>query len=128
MSEPVVSIDRSEIRDGRLEELKAALKGLVEFVDANEPQPIIYNVYLNEDSTQMTVVQIHPDASSMEFHMDVAGSAFPKFSELVTLLRIDIYGKPTAKLLEQMRHKARTLGDAALVVHERLAGFSRLGG
>jgi quinol monooxygenase YgiN len=127
MSEPIVSIDSSEIHEGRLEELKTAMKELVEFVDANEPQPIVYNVYLNEDGTRMTVVQVHPDSASMEFHMTVAGSAFPKFSEFVTLSRIDIYGKPTAKLLEQMRQKARALGNAALVVHELHAGFTRLG-
>jgi hypothetical protein len=45
----------------------------------------------------------------------------------VTLSRIDIYGKPTARLPEQMQQKARTLVNAALVVHERLAGFTRLG-
>jgi hypothetical protein len=128
MSEPIVSIDSSEIHEGRLEELKEALKGLVEFVETNEPRPMVYSVYLNEDGTRMTVVQVHPNASSMEFHMDVAGSAFPKFTELVTLSRIDIYGQPTAKLLRQMRQKALTLGNAALVVHERLAGFTRLGG
>jgi hypothetical protein len=55
------------------------------------------------------------------------GSAFPKFSELLTLSRIDIYGKPSGKLLEQMRQKAQTLEDAALVVHEQHAGFIRLG-
>jgi hypothetical protein len=127
MSEPIVSIDSSEIHEGKLEELKTAMKELVEFVDANEPQTILYNVYLTDGGTRMTVVQVHPDSASMEFHMNVAGSAFPKFSELVTLSTIDIYGKPTARLLEQMRQKARTLGNAALVVHEPHAGFTRLG-
>jgi hypothetical protein len=127
VSEPIVSIDSSEIHEGKLEELKTAMKELVEFVDTNEPQPIAYNVYLKGDGTGMTVVQVHPDSASMEFHMNVAGSAFPKFSELLTLSRIDIYGKPSAKLLEQMRQKAQMLGDAALVVHEPHAGFIRLG-
>ena len=127
MSGPIVSVDSSEIHEGRLEELKTAMKELVEFVDANEARPIVYNLYLNEDGTGMTVVQVHPDSASMELHMDVAGSAFPKFLEFLTLSRIDIYGKPSAKLLEQMRQKARTLGSAALVVHELHAGFTRLG-
>lgn len=126
MSEPIVS-DSSEIHKGKLEELKPAMKELVEFVDANEPQPIAYSVYLNGDGTRMTVVQIHPDSASMEFHMNVAGSAFPKFSELLTLSRIDIYGNPSDKLLGQMRQKAQMLGGADLVVHELHAGFIRLG-
>ncbi|HEV8681856.1 MAG TPA: hypothetical protein VGS09_03645 [Actinomycetota bacterium] len=125
MSDPIVSIDSSEIHEGKLEELKAAIKELVEFVDANEPQPIAYNVYLNEGGARMTVVQIHPDSASMEFHMEVAGSAFPKFSEFLTMSRIDIYGTPSDKLLRQVREKGRMLGNAAVVVHKHHAGFIR---
>ncbi len=39
VSEPVVSVDCSEVREGKLEELKTAIKELVGFVEANEPQP-----------------------------------------------------------------------------------------
>jgi len=127
VSELIVSIDSSEIHEGRLEELRSAMKELVAFVDANEPRPILYNVYFNEVGTRMTVVQVHPDSASMEFHMTVAGPVFPRFSDFVTLSRIDIYGKPTSELLEQMQQKAETLGNAVLVVHELHAGFARLG-
>ena len=37
MSEPIIYIDRSNTREGKLEEVKAALPRLVEFVDAHEP-------------------------------------------------------------------------------------------
>jgi hypothetical protein len=60
VSDPIVVIDSSEIREGRLEDLKAALKELVEFVEASEAEPIAHNIYFNEDGTRMTVVQIHP--------------------------------------------------------------------
>jgi hypothetical protein len=40
MSEPLVLIDSSEIGEGKLEELKTAMKELVEFVKANESRPI----------------------------------------------------------------------------------------
>lgn len=48
-SKPIIYIDRSEIREGKLEELKAAMKELVELVEVNEPQIIAYNVYFTED-------------------------------------------------------------------------------
>jgi quinol monooxygenase YgiN len=127
MSEPIVFIDSSEIREGKLEELKTAINELVEFVEANEPQPIAYNVYLQEDGTRMTVVQVHPDSASMEFHMKVAGPAFPRFVEFVRMSAMDIYGKPSDDLLEQMRQKAKMLGNASVVVHELHAGFARFG-
>jgi hypothetical protein len=62
----------------------------------------------------------------MEFHMKVAGPAFPGLSEFLTLSRIDIYGKPSDGLLGQLRTKARMLGNAVLAVHAPHAGFSRL--
>jgi hypothetical protein len=124
VSEPLVSIDVSDIREGQLGSLKQAMRELVDFVDANEPQPIAYHVYLNEEGTRLTVFQIHPDSASMEFHMKVAGSAFPRFSELLTLSRIDVYGTPSGKLLEELSNKARMLGNAVVAVHELEAGGS----
>ena len=60
MSENIVIVGCSEIREGKLEELKAAMNNLVELVKAKEPQIIAYNVYLNKNGTQLTVLQVHP--------------------------------------------------------------------
>lgn len=127
MSEPIVFVDSSEIREGKLEELKAALKELVEFVETNEPRPIAYNVHINEAGTVMTVVQVHPDSASMEHHMQLAGPAFPTFVELLKLRTMDVYGMPSDRLLGQLRRKIELLGDATIDVHDRHAGFTRLG-
>jgi quinol monooxygenase YgiN len=125
MSEPILYIDRSEIREGKLEELKTAVKELVEFVDANEPRVLAYDAYLSEGGTQLTVVHIHPDSASLEFHMEVAGPAFPKFTEFIKLSMIEIYGEPSDNLLKRLRQKAQMLGNGTVVVHELHAGFAR---
>ena len=126
MSEPVISLDTSLIRDGRLDELKEAVAELVEFVESNEPRPIVYEVYFDETGSRMTVVQVHPDSASMEYHMRVAGPAFSGFTELVTLSTLDVYGKPSEELLELLRRKVQTLGDATVKVHDLQAGFGRI--
>lgn len=127
MSEPIIYIDCSEIRDGKIEELKAAVNELAELVEANEPRIIAYNAYFTEDGTRMNIVHIHQDSASLEFHMKVAGPAFPKFAEFLKLLTIDLYGRPSGNLLELMRQKARLLGNATVLVHEPHAGFARFG-
>lgn len=126
MPELIVYVDNSEIREGRLEELKRAMKELVEFVEANEPRLIAYNAYFNEDATRMTVIHVHPDSASLEFHMKVAGSLFPKFAEFMKLLTIDVYGQPSDALVDQLRQKAQTLGNGTVQVHGLHAGFARL--
>jgi len=124
----MIYIDKSAIGYGKLEELRTAMNKLVEFVKANEPQLIAYNVYFDEDSAQMTVIHVHPDAESLEFHMKVAGPLFPDFAEFIKLLSIDIYGKPTDQSLQQIRQKAQMLGDGNVAVHEFQAGVIRIPG
>ena len=124
-SKPIIYIDHSEVREGKLEELKTAMKDLVELVKANEPRLIAYNVYFTEDGTRMTVMHIHPDSASLEVHMKVAGPAFSKFVEFIKLLTIDVYGKPGENLLVQIQKKAQLLGNGTVVVHELQAGFAR---
>jgi hypothetical protein len=97
----------------------------VAFVESNEPRPILYDIYLDEDGTRMTVVQVHPDSESMEYHMTVAGPAFAGFAELVTLSTLDVYGEPSEELLEQLRRKVQMLGTATVEVHRLQAGFAR---
>ena len=125
MAEPILYIDCSEVREGKLEDLKTAMNELVELVKANEPRLIAYNVYITEDGTRMTVVHVHPDSASLEFHMKVAGPAIPRFAEFLRLLTIDVYGAPSDDLVEQMRRKANMLGNGTVVVHGVLAGLAR---
>jgi len=126
MSEPIISLDTSLIRVGRLDELKRAVAELVEFVRSNEPRPIVYEVYVDDTESRMTVVQVHPDSASMEYHMTVAGPAFAGFAELITLSTLDVYGKPSDELLELLRRKVQMLGDATVIVHDLQAGFARI--
>jgi quinol monooxygenase YgiN len=128
MSNAIVYIDSAEVREGALDELKSAIKELVEFVDANVPRLIAYNVYLSDDGTRITVVHIHPDSASLEYHMEVAGPVFRQFVQLVTLSSIHVYGEPSEKVLKQLHEKARLLGHGAVAVEVDAlhAGFTRL--
>lgn len=125
MSTPIIVIDTSEILEGKVPELEKAIHELAAFVESNETRPISYNVYLDEDRTRMTVLQVHPDSESMELHMTLAGPAFAKFRGLIELSTMDVFGEPSDHLLEQIRQKARRLGNATVRVHDRRAGFHR---
>ncbi|MGH2984405.1 MAG: hypothetical protein ACRDK5_09155 [Solirubrobacterales bacterium] len=124
MPRPLIYVDASEVRKGALEELKGAITELVEFIDANEPQLIAYNVYLSDDGTQMTVVHIHADSASLEYHLDVGGPAFRRFTDLITLSTIRVYGEPSEKALGQLHDKAQSLGSGKVIVQRLEAGFS----
>jgi hypothetical protein len=127
MSGPLFYIDTSNVREGALAELKDAIGDLVEFVEANGPQLVAYNVYLSDDGSQMTVVVVHPDSASLERHLDVGGPVFRRFVDLLTLSSIRIYGAPTEKALRRVHAKARMLGCNDVVVQSLYSGFSRFG-
>jgi len=122
---PLLYVDTSEVREGALEEVKGAIKELAAFIEANEPRLIAYNVYLSEDGSQMTVVHLHRDTSSLEYHLEVGGPAFRKLADLITLTSIQIYGEPSERALTQLHEKARSLGRDNVSVHRLQAGFSR---
>jgi quinol monooxygenase YgiN len=124
-SDVILFVDTSDVREGALEALKPALDRLVDFVEANEPRLIAYNVYFSEDGTRLTVMSVHPDSASLEHHMEVAGPLFRRFVDLVTLTSIHIYGEPSEKVLEQSHEKARLLGRGTVVVQSLHAGFTR---
>jgi hypothetical protein len=125
MSDAIVYVDTSDVGEGALEELKAGMKELVDFVAANVPRVLAYNVYFSADGTTMTVVHVHPDAASLEHHLEVAGPVFRRFVELVTLSSIHIYGEPSENVLRQAHEKARLLGRGDVTVDDLHAGFTR---
>lgn len=125
MAQPILYIDTSTIRDGKIEELEAAMKHLAAFVEANMPRLVSYAFFLDPDRTQMTVVTVHPDSESLEFHLDVGRAEFGKFTSLIDLSRIDVYGRVSEAALGRLHQKSRMLGGATVAVHEFYAGFAR---
>ena len=129
MPDPIIYVDRSIIVDGKLEQLKRGIRALVEFVERREPRLISYGFFLDEERMRMTVIAIHPDSASLEFHMEIAGPEFRKLKELVELIAIEVYGPLSDTALVQLQEKARVLGRGGkVVVLEAEAGFARLTG
>ena len=125
MSEPLIIIDSSRIREGKFEDLLEAMNRLEAFVEANEPRMITYRVYLDPGNTTVTVLQIHPDTASAENHMQVAATAFSGFGDLIWMSRIDVYGEASPSLLARLRAKASMLGGGSMMVHHLHMGFHR---
>jgi hypothetical protein len=94
MSAPFIFIATNRLREGKLAAERDRAADLGFFVEKNEPQLLAFNEYVNEDRTEVGVVQIHPDAASMEFHMGVvterAARAYAKTLEATT--SIQVYG------------------------------------
>ena len=113
---------------GILDELLAPprVPGLVDFIQAGEPRLLAFNEYTNAERTEVTVVQVHPDAASMEAHMEIvrerAQAAYA--DTLDATVRIQVFGQPTEAILETLRQQAGS-GVEIRVNGEHLGGFTR---
>jgi len=124
MPGPIVYVDHSDIVEGRLEDLRAALDGLVAHIAANQPRLLSYDVYLNADRTRSTVIHVHRDSASLEYHLDVIAPRLEPFRDLVRLRKIEVFGEPSDAVVQRLREKAARLGDATVSVHPHLVGVA----
>lgn len=125
MPPPLVYVDTSDVREGAIDELKVAARELAEFIEENEPQLLSYSVFFSEDESRVAFVHVHRDAASLDFHMEIAGPRFARFTDLLVLRSIQMYGVPSERALGRLRDKARLLGAGEVVVHPPHAGFGR---
>ena len=104
MSGPFTFIGTNGIKSGKLEETKKHLQELVDVVETNEPRLIAFNIYLDEQGGKVSIVQVHPDADSMEFHMKlVAEHIRDAFEYLEGTESHQVYGTPSDTVIEKIR-------------------------
>ena len=108
MPGPFIFIATNRLRPGALEAEKRRVPQLIDFVKANEPRLIAFNEYADDDGTGVAVVQVHPDAESMEFHMGVvrerAERAYAETLEATT--SIQVFGMPSDAVLDILGRQA----------------------
>lgn len=127
MGAPFIFINTYPIKEGQLEGFRQFLQELFEFLEANEPRVLAINAYVNEDGTEATIVQVHPDADSLKDYWRAVhkhtGRALEQYVEAPT--SVQVYGAPSEIVLERTRHSAGS-GVAVSVKPEHLGGFTRL--
>jgi hypothetical protein len=92
MSGPFIFIATNRLKEGRFEDERKRVPQLCDFIEANEPRLIAFNEYASEDGTEVGVVQVHPDAASMEFHTGVvadrAARAYAETLDATTSIQV----------------------------------------
>lgn len=95
-------------------------------VEPNEPRLLAFNGYGNEDGSEVSVVQVHPDAESMLLHMQVARQHIEQaIDEMLDVAGFQIYGPPNESVLEMIKELSGS-GAPISVKTLHLGGFTRL--
>jgi hypothetical protein len=126
MPGPFIFIATNRLKPEKLEDERRRVPELVQFIQANEPRVIAFNEYANEEGTEVAVVQIHSDADSMVFHMELiaerAASAYAETIEATT--GIQVFGTPGEAVIDTLRGQAGA-GVPVRIKPNHLGGFTR---
>src|ERR1700761_8634795 len=108
MSGPFIFVATNRLKPDAYEAERRRVPGLVDFIEAREPQLLAFNEYVNEERTEVTVVQVHPDAASMELHMGAVGErAAQAYAEtLDATTQVQVFGAPSDAVLQLLRTQA----------------------
>jgi hypothetical protein len=122
MSGPLINVFTYTIKPGKQEEARKRIAELVDFVETNEPRMIAFHAYLDQDGKRLSIVQVHPDSASMEFHMQVNAKHFATaFDWLDTSIGGQLLGPISDALAAELAKWDDTFTHVPL--HE--AGFTR---
>ena len=125
MADPFIFIGTHQIAAGKLDEFKRDCRELVEIVERHEPQLLSFNFYFNEDESEVSVVQVHPDADSMLFHMQVAHEHITEAAEEQLVTKdIQIFGAPNEVVLGMIEQLSQS-GVPLIVKPKHFSGFTR---
>ncbi|MGW8181156.1 MAG: hypothetical protein ACWGQW_20695 [bacterium] len=120
-----------KIKDGRLEDYKQFTKRFMSLIEQKEPQLIAFYIFFNEDETELTSIQVHPDAASMDFHMQVVDQVlgedmreWVERADFIEPRHIEIFGAPSETLLEVDRPFVET-GIPRIIKPLQFSGFVR---
>jgi hypothetical protein len=131
MSGPLIYLSTWRIKEGRLDDYKQFARELVNVFESKEPQLIGFNIFLSEDESEVTIIHIHPNGASMDFHMQVLQQALAEEmrdwverADFLELKHIEIYGTPSASLLEADRPFVES-GIPRHIKPRHMDGFTR---
>lgn len=84
------------IGEAKIEEYKKLVQDMSRMVEANEPDTINYQFYLNRDETKCIVHETYTNSKAVLAHNSGVASQtiLPKIFSVATISRFDVYGNP----------------------------------
>jgi quinol monooxygenase YgiN len=108
------------IEEGKIEEYKKLVQDMSRVVEANEPETINYQFYLNRDGTKCIVYETYSNSEAVFAHNAGVASQtiLPKIFSISRISRFDVYGNPSEEL-------QKVLTSFSPQTYNLFAGFSR---
>lgn len=127
MSGPLLFISHSKVKPGRLKAYQKLTAEAIDLVESEEPRMIGFNSYASDDGTDVSTVQVHPDAESLDTHLKIFFERLREtaFANLDSY-EINVYGAPSPAALEMLHEMPSQLpGLRVRILPDHEGGFLR---
>lgn len=126
MSTALIYVGTHAIANGKLDIAREAARQMVGFLETNHPRMAHFEIGIDDDASEMTVIQVHPDEESLNTHLELAKDKIAQAYEFLDgTTRIDIYGSPSDAMVDKIQNMAM---GAPVRFNVPVARFSRFGG
>jgi hypothetical protein len=121
---PFIVRSVSRIKPGKADAYRPVAAEFCRLAEEREPRLLGFHIYVSEDRSSEVVVQIHPDAESMQHHREVMGEKVRETLAFTDFESLEIYGEPGEALKEWIPRVSQGIDFALYPVH--WGGFTRL--
>jgi quinol monooxygenase YgiN len=104
MSGPFIVKTVSRIHPGKAREYRPLVEELCRLAEEREPRLLGFHIFVDEDAASEVVVQIHPDAESMQHHLQALGDEVRATAAFTDFESLEIYGELNDALREWLPH------------------------
>jgi quinol monooxygenase YgiN len=125
MSEPIVFISHSTVKEGRLEDLKDFLRAGATVLQAEKPGTVAFLAYIDDEGSELSIVHVFPDADAMDLHLQGVDERAGAADEFIQTQGYEIYGIPSETVLATMRRYASSEGVPLTVRPDKAGGYLR---
>jgi hypothetical protein len=126
MSGPLIVKTVSRIRPGEAAAYRPLAEEICRMAEEREPRLHAFHIFVTDDETSEVVLHIHPDAASMQHHLQVLGEMVQATGDFTEFESLEIYGELDDALREWLPHVTEGIEFTHHPTH--WGGFTRVEG
>ena len=123
MTQPIVFISHSAIRDGRVEAFRDFIRRGAPELEADKPGTVAFLAYLDEAGSEASIVHVFPNADAMSAHLEGVRERSEEADAFIRTTAYEIYGSPDPPVVQMMRVFAERSGVPLTVHPEHVGGY-----
>lgn len=124
MSEPFITLTSARVKEGKLADYLELNRRITERVEAKEPRVIAFHVMLDQDQERFVGLQFHPDAASMEFHLEVVRELIAGAGDMLTIDEFKVLGM-SSEVVDRLMESSAESGVKVEHFPIHVGGFTR---